>query len=153
MYYRGINPVSYTCMKINPYITLPGTAREALKLYSEVFKTEPEAVSYFSDVPPDGGMPVSEEAKNRVLHASFKVEENDFMISDTPEGQDDVIFGNTTQVSVHPDSREEADRIFTLLSDGGLVVMPMADAFWGDYFGMVKDKFGVAWMINFSTKG
>ncbi len=139
-------------MKINPYITLPGTAKEALKLYSEVFKIETEAVSYFSDVPPDAGMSVSDEAKDRVMHASFKVGENHFMISDTPEGEDDVVFGNTTQVSIHPDSREEADRIFALLSEGGLVVTPMEDAFWGDYFGMVKDRFGIHWMINFSTK-
>lgn len=139
-------------MKINPYITLPGTAKEALKLYSEVFKTEPEAVSYFKDIPPDAGMPVSGEINNRVLHASFKIGENDFMISDTPEEEDDVVFGNTTHISIHPESREEADRIFTLLSDEGNAVTPMADAFWGDYFGMAKDKFGIHWMINFSTK-
>lgn len=141
-------------MKINPYICLPGTAKEALKLYSEVFKAEPEAVSYFKDVPEDAGMTYSEAAKDRVMHASIKVGENQFMISDAPEGQDGtVVMGTNVQVSVHPDSRGEADRIFTLLtSSGGEAIMPMADAFWGDYFGMVKDRFGVSWMINFSTK-
>lgn len=140
-------------MKINTYICLPGTAKEALKLYGEVFRSEPEAVSYFKDVPADAGMPVSPSSEDRILHASFKIGNGDFMISDSPEdGDATMVFGNATQVSIHPDSREEADRIFKLLSDGGSVVMPIGDAFWGDYFGMVKDKFGIAWMINFSDK-
>ena len=140
-------------MKINPYICLPGTAKDALKLYSEVFKTEPDTISYFKDVPPDAGMTYSEAAVDRVMHASIKVGENLFMLSDAPEGQDGtVVNGTNVQVSVHPDSREEADRIYALLaSDGGKSTMPMADAFWGDYFGMVIDKFGVAWMINFNS--
>lgn len=140
-------------MKINPYLCLPGTAKEALKLYSKVFKTEPDAISYFKDVPADAGMTYSDEAKDRVMHASIKVGDNLFMVSDAPEGQDEtVVTGTNVQVSIHPDSREEADRIFTLLTnDGGKSVVPMDDAFWGDYFGMAKDKFGVAWMINFNA--
>lgn len=140
-------------MKINPYICLPGTAKEALKLYSSVFNTEADSVSYFKNVPTEAGMTYSEEAKDRIMHASIKVGENLFMISDAPEGQDNtVIAGTNVQVSVHPDSKEEADRIFGLLStDGGKVIEPMADAFWGDYFGMVTDKFGISWMINFNA--
>ena len=139
-------------MKINPYITLPGTAKEALKLYSEVFKTEPDAISYYKDVPADAGMTYSDEEKDRVMHASIRVGDNLFMVSDAPGGQDEtVVAGTNVQVSIHPDSREEADRIFTLLTtDGGSVIAPLEDAFWGDYFGMAKDKFGVAWMINFN---
>lgn len=140
-------------MKINSYICLPGTAGEAIKLYSQVFGSEPTAISYFKDTPPDAGMPVSESAKDRILHASFRVGDNDFMISDAPESGDaTTVFGNATQVSLHPDSREDADRVFALLSEGGTIVMPMNDAFWGDYFGMVKDRFGIAWMINYSSK-
>jgi PhnB protein len=140
-------------MKINPYICLPGTAKEALKLYSQVFKTEPDAISYFKDVPAGAGMEVSEANADRVMHASIKVGDNHFMISDAPGEMDaTTAFGNATQVSIHPDSREDADRIFALLCDGGSVVMPMNDAFWGDYFGMAKDKFGIAWMINYSKQ-
>jgi PhnB protein len=141
-------------MQINPYICLPGTAKEALKLYSQVFKTEPDAISYFKDTPADAGMEVSAANADRVMHASIKVGENYFMISDAPDSLEaTTVFGNVTKVSIHPDSREDADRVFALLSEGGKVTMPMADAFWGDYFGMAKDKFGVAWMINYSPKG
>lgn len=140
-------------MKINPYICLPGTAKEALKLCSEVFKTEPDAISYFKDTPPGAGMEVSPANADRVMHASIKVGDNLFMISDAPDSLEaTTVFGNVTQISVHPDSREDADRMFALLSEGGKVVMPMADAFWGDYFGMAQDKFGIAWMINYSDK-
>ena len=72
------------------------------------------------------------------------------MISDAPEGQEHtVVMGSQTHISLHPDSKDEADRMFALLSKGGEVAMPIAMQFWGDYFGMCKDRFGVRWMINF----
>lgn len=140
-------------MIINPYINLPGTAKEAIRLYSQVFQVEPDAISYYKDNPPEAGMAVTADNADRVMHASFKIGDNYFMISDAPGEMDAATdFGNATQVSIHPDSREDADRIFALLTEGGKVVMPMADAFWGDYFGMARDRFGIAWMVNYSSK-
>ena len=55
-------------------------------------------------------------------------------------------------ISQHPDSRGEADRLVAALSAGGTVEQEMADMFWGDYFGSLVDKFGVQWMINTSSK-
>ncbi len=60
--------------------------------------------------------------------------------------------GNNIYISVHPDSKEEADRIITALSAGGTVETPMQDMFWGDYYGSIKDKFGVQWMVNYTKK-
>ena len=72
------------------------------------------------------------------------------MLSDAPEGQDHtVVTGTQTHISIHPDSKEEADRLFALLSDGGETTMPLTMQFWGDYFGMCQDKFGIRWMINY----
>jgi PhnB protein len=51
---------------------------------------------------------------------------------------------------LHTDSRTQADELFAALSDGGAIEMPMADQFWGDYYGSLDDKFGVSWMIAFS---
>jgi PhnB protein len=59
--------------------------------------------------------------------------------------------GNNMYITIMPDSREEADRLFAGLSAGGIVEMPMADMFWGDYFGSFKDKFSIQWMISFNT--
>ena len=60
-----------------------------------------------------------------------------------------LVQGNNVHISVHPDSKAEADRLFTALSEGGKVQMPMADQPWGDYYGNFQDKFGVHWMINY----
>lgn len=138
--------------KLNPYLTLPGTAVQAIELYKEVFKVEPTTVQKFKDMPPQEGMPkLSAQGGERIIHAGFQIGNDMLMISDAPEGRDDtVVMGTQTHVSLHPDSKAEADRMFTLLSsDGGEVTMPMAMQFWGDYFGMCKDKFGVHWMINY----
>jgi PhnB protein len=59
--------------------------------------------------------------------------------------------GNNFSISINADSKEEADRIFNGLSAGGQVTMPMNQTFWGDYFGMCTDKFGIAWMMSFHT--
>ena len=60
--------------------------------------------------------------------------------------------GNNNYISIFPESREEADRLFAALADGGEVEMPMEDQFWGDYFGSLKDKFGIHWMINYNVE-
>jgi PhnB protein len=136
--------------KLNSYLTLPGTALQAIEIYKKVFKVEPILVQKFKDMPQQEGVTISPETAERVLHAAFQVGNDTLMISDAMKEQDEtIVMGAQTQVCIHPDSKEEADRMFELLSEGGKVVMPMAMAFWGDYFGMCKDKFGVRWMINY----
>jgi Uncharacterized protein conserved in bacteria len=66
------------------------------------------------------------------------------------EGGENFRIGDNSIISIHPDSREEADRIFNELSAGGKVESPMADQFWGDYWGSLIDRFGSAWMINYN---
>ncbi len=138
-------------IKLNPYLTLPGTVAQAIELYKQVFKVEPDAIQKFKEMPPQEGMPaLSAAGGERIVHAAFQVGGDMLMLSDAPEGKDDtVVMGTQTHVSIHPDSKEEADRIFGLLTDGGEATMPMTMQFWGDYFGMCKDKFGIHWMINY----
>ena len=62
-----------------------------------------------------------------------------------------LVQGNSVHISVHPESKAEADRIFTALSRGGTIEMPIADQVWGDYYGSLKDKFGVQWMVNYTN--
>lgn len=139
--------------KLNSYLTLAGTAAQAIELYRKVFRVDPVAVQKFKDMPQQEGMKVSSSGGERIMHAGLQVGSDMLMISDAPEGQDDtVVTGTQTHVSVHPDSKEEADRMFGLLSEGGEVDMPMALQFWGDYFGMCQDRFGIRWMINYSEK-
>ncbi len=140
--------------KLDPYLTFPGTAREAIQLYTEVFNPASVEVMTFADMPHDENAPeLDQEGAKRILHASLQIGNDHLMLSDAPPGQDHtVVKGTQTHISIGSESKGEADRIFKLLCDGGEVVMPMADAFWGDYFGMCKDRFGIPWMINCRTQ-
>ena len=83
------------------------------------------------------------------MHISLPIEGGHVLMgSDVPEAMPDSIVGTNISLSLHPATREEADRLFKGLSAGGKVIMPMADAFWGSYFGMFADKFDINWMIN-----
>ena len=74
------------------------------------------------------------------------------MASDSLESMGQKLFqGNNVFLSVHPDSKEDADRIFNGLSVGGTIEMPIANQPWGDYYGHFRDRFGVQWMVNYST--
>ncbi len=136
--------------KLDPYLTLPGTAAEAIELYKKVFKVEPIALQKFKDMPKRKDMKISPAGAERILHAALPVGNNMLMLSDAPEGADETVgTGARTHVSITVDSQAEADRMFSLLSAGGEAVMPMAKQFWGDYYGMCRDPFGVRWMISY----
>ena len=138
-------------MKLNPYLNFDGKAEEAFRLYQSVFGGE-LFIQKMGAAP--GTENMSEEEKNLVMHVSLPIGGGQFlMASDCVTSQGHVLqVGNNNYISLSPDSREEADRIFNALSEGGTVEMPMEDMFWGDYFGSFKDKYGVCWMINFDNK-
>lgn len=74
------------------------------------------------------------------------------MASDTMEGMGPPhVAGTNYSISIHPESRDEADRVFGALAEGGNVTLPLADQFWGDYYGSLTDRFGIQWMVNYSA--
>lgn len=137
-------------MVLNPYLNFAGNAEEAFRFYQTVFGGE-LFIQRMSDAPGSENLPDHE--KNYVMHVSIPVGKGQsIMASDCLESAGQVLnAGNNNYISVTPDSREEADRLFNGLSAGGNVEMPMEDMFWGDYFGSFEDKFGVRWMINFPS--
>lgn len=143
-------------MKLNPYLNFDGNCDEAFQHYKNVFQAEyvGPGVMRFGDVPDQEGMTIPEELKNRVMHVAIKVGNDILMGSDTMPGMQSRPFqiGDNSYISIHPDSREEADRLFAELSNGGEVEMPMEDQFWGDYYGSLRDKFGTSWMINYNEQ-
>lgn len=143
-------------IKLNPYLNFDGQCEAAFNLYKEVFGGEfsREGIMRFGDLPPSDDMPPLPEAmKNRVLHVSLPIGEQTLMGSDTMPGMGSPFNkGTNNYVSIHPGSREEADRLFEGLSKGGVVEMPMQDQFWGDYYGSFIDKFGTPWMINYNAQ-
>lgn len=110
--------------KVNPYLNFAGNAEEAFNFYKSVFGGEFCNAVRFKDFPMEG-VSVPKEDDNKMMHISL------------PIGDD-------------PTSKEEADRIFNALAQGGDVEMAIADQAWGDYYGALKDKFGVQWKVNYS---
>ncbi|MEJ2881958.1 VOC family protein [Pedobacter sp. GR22-6] len=138
-------------MKVNPYLNFEGKAEEAFKFYQSVFGGE-LFIQKMSDAP--GTENLSAEEKDYALHVSLPIGDGQFlMASDCVSSMGQVLqLGNNNYISISPDSRDEATRIFNGLSEGGKIEMPLDDMFWGDYFGSFKDKYGVCWMINYANK-
>jgi PhnB protein len=136
---------------LNTYLNFAGNAEDAFNFYKSVFGGEFSAVVRFKDMPMEG-VTIPEADQDKIMHIGLPISgENTLMASDTLEslGQQ-LIQGNNAYISVQPDSKEEADRLFNGLSAGGAIEMPIGDQPWGDYFGSFKDKFGVQWMVDYT---
>ncbi len=140
---------------VNVYLTFKGNCLEAFNFYKSVFGGEFPYVGKFGEMPEGEGMKnIPDSEKDKIMHISLPVsKETTIMGSDSSEafGQSTVV-GNNFSISINTDSKEEADRFFSGLSAGGKVTMPMNKTFWGAYFGMFTDKFGINWMINADLK-
>jgi PhnB protein len=138
-------------LKINPYLNFDGNAREAFEFYKSVFGGEFDAVQTFGEMPQGEGQPMPESEKNLIMHISLPLGEAQYlMASDISKAMGmKLIVGNNNYISLHPDSKKDAERLFRKLSEGGKVEMPFEKMFWGDHFGSFTDKFGVGWMVNY----
>jgi len=136
---------------VNVYLTFNGNTEEAFNFYKSVFGGEFAYIGRFIDMPADDNCPPpSEEEANRIMHVSLPIsKETVLMGSDSTSFSGAVTFGTNFSVSINTDSKEEANTLFTGLSNGGKVIMPMEQTFWGAYFGMFVDKYGINWMVNF----
>lgn len=135
---------------VNPYLIFNGNCEEAFLFYQSVLGGEIPYMGKFNEMPVDANSPKLAEADaNKVMHVCLPIGNTMLMGSDSNAASGNVHFGNNFSVSMNVDSREEADRIFNGLSENGTVYMQMNKTFWGAYFGMFVDKFGVNWMINF----
>ncbi|MBT8296149.1 MAG: VOC family protein [Gramella sp.] len=137
---------------VNIYLTFDGNCREAFEFYKSVFGGDFPQVSTFAEMPPQEGLPpVPDDEKEKIMHVSLPIsEETALMGSDTGgEWAKHYKKGNNFSISVNAENHEEADRIFKALSKDGQVTMPMDKTFWGSYFGMLTDKFGINWMVSF----
>ncbi len=135
-------------LKVHPYLNFNGNAETAFKLYQSIIGGE-LTLQRFGDIP--GGDQMPEEDRQKIMHAHLQLS-GDFvlMASDNMESQGHAkAEGNNVFLSLHVSSKEEANRVFESLSDGGSVDMPMEDTFWGAYFGMFTDKFGIHWMVSY----
>lgn len=134
---------------INPHINFNGNAEEAFNFYKSVFGGEFAKVMRFKDLA-SPEFPVSENEANKIMHIALPIGKNILMANDVPEILGKVSENeNRSKIVISAESREEADKLFSGLSKGGTVEMPIQDSPWGSYFGMFRDKYGIEWMVDF----
>ncbi|MGN6617801.1 MAG: VOC family protein [Ilyomonas sp.] len=138
--------------KVSIYLNFMGNTEEAFNFYKSVFKTDyASPMMYLKDVPPPPGKQWSEQEAKSVMHVSLPILGGTVIMgTDMLESMGHkLVIGNNTTINLETDSREEADRLFQALSEGGSDTAPMRDEFWG-YWGCCLDRFGIRWMFNYS---
>jgi PhnB protein len=142
--------------RVSTYLNFVRQTEEAFNFYKQVFGTEFEGeISRFASVPPQPGQkPMAEEDKNLVMHVSLPIFAGHVLMgTDAPESMGFTLKqGNNVYIMIEPDTRVETKKYFDALAEGGTIEMPLQEMFWGDYYGSLKDKFGVQWMFNTSSK-
>jgi PhnB protein len=142
--------------RTSTYLNFPRETEEAFNFYKSVFKTEFTGdIQRMGDVPPQPGMPPMADAdKNLVMHVELPILGGHILMgTDAPESMNmKVVYGNNISINLEPDTRVETERLFKALSAGGKVGMPLAEMFWGGYFGSCTDKYQVRWMFNCVSK-
>ena len=128
--------------RLNPYLTLPGTARQAAEFYRDVFGGELSVMTFG-----EAGAAGAPHA-DQVMHAQLESPSGyTLMLSDMPPGTEHAQ-GNDMAVSLSGDDADELRAYWDRLADGGSVQVPLEPQMWGDVFGMCTDRFGVSWMVN-----
>lgn len=135
---------------INPYLTFNGNCEEAFDFYKSVFGGKFTYLGRFKEMPPMEGMTVPESEGEKIMHVALPIStETTLMGSDSSDafGQATTV-GNNFSVSLNAPTQAKADKLFNGLATGGTVTMPMNKTFWGSYFGMLTDRFGIQWMVS-----
>jgi PhnB protein len=137
---------------INPYLNFMGNTEKAMNFYKSVFGGQFSIFQRFKDIP--GGEKMSEDDQQKIMNISLPLRNgNVLMATDTLESMGQALnVGNNIHLAVSVESEKEADRIFKSLSDGGQIKLAMNKAFWGAYFGMLIDQFGIQWMVSYDLK-
>ncbi|TDF95574.1 VOC family protein [Paenibacillus piri] len=134
-------------ISLNPYLNFDGNTKEAVHFYEKALGGKLVGIMTFGDMPADPNHPLTDDMKNRIMHAHLKVGDADLMFSDTFPGMP-FQPGDTVQIAIHPREEARAREIFAALEDGGQVVMPLQKTDWSPLYGMVRDKFGVIFQVN-----
>jgi PhnB protein len=139
---------------VSIYLNFNGNAEEAFNHYKKVFGTEfSNPIMRFKDAPPHPGAPPLPDAdKNKVMHVALPILAGiQLMATDILESMgQNLVEGNNFTISLNPDTKEEADKLYSELAEGGTDQVPPHDEFWG-YWGTCKDRFGIRWMFNIIT--
>lgn len=139
--------------QINPYIHFNGNAEEAFTFYKSIFGGAFAMIVRFKDMQSES-FSVPETEADKLAHIALPIGSSSMLMgSDTPAFMGTHNLNETrSKINITAESKEEADQLFTGLSEGATVEMPIADSPWGSYFGMLRDKYGIEWMVSYDAK-
>ncbi|SEM48730.1 PhnB protein [Pseudomonas sp. ok272] len=132
-------------MKINPYLIFNGDCQAAFSHYAQALSGQIEMSMTFGESPAAEHVP--EHCRGLIMHTRLVVGDQAIMGSDTTPDRP-VNAMSACSISLNVDTVAEAERVFTALADGGSIQMPLEATFWAARFGMLTDRYGVAWMVN-----
>jgi PhnB protein len=133
-------------MNLIPYLLFDGTCAEAMQFYAEVFGGTIASLQRWSEMPPNPDFPISDQQKNRVMHARMDAKAFSLMASDGTPGNEQK--GGNISLSLNFEDVAAGEKLFEALSSGGAVETPLTEMFWDAKFGQFTDKFGIDWMFN-----
>ena len=133
-------------MQVQPYLFFDGRCEEALEYYKKALGASVQMLMRFDESPePPPPDKVAPGSGRKIMHASFTIGDTEVMASDgEAKGRPEF---RGFSLSLRTRSEAEADRVFGALADGGQVQLPLTKTFFAPKFGMVADRFGVAWMV------
>lgn len=136
---------------VNPYLYFNGNCEEAFNFYKSVFEAEFQYMGRYKDVP-QTDRHIFQQQDNKIMHVSLPLsKETVLMGADNAEAHKEMMSYTNFSLSINTDKKEEADKLFKRLSEGGIIRLPMNQTFWGSYYGIVNDRFGINWKISFET--
>jgi PhnB protein len=140
-------------VKLNTYLNFTGNAEEAFNFYKSIFGGEFSSVMRYKDMA-SMAVELSTADENKIMNIILPVGKDDMLMgSDVMESRGRVVKnGNNVRISIMPESKDEAEKLFNALSAGGTIEIPMSDEPWNAYYGSFKDKYGINWMINYAYK-
>jgi len=138
-------------MQLELFFNFDGNCREAAEFYAKVFKSEVKNLMTFEQAPPNPDYPLHEADRNKIMYSDVQIGGITVMLMDTPTGWP-LIVGNNINPTISMDSKEEVERIFNELKEGGEVHMELQQTFFSEWYGMVKDKYGVIWQILYYVR-
>jgi PhnB protein len=131
-------------MKLSTHLGFNGNCEEAMNFYQETFGGTHQFKMTWGESPMADQ--VGAEFQGKIMHQAIKVGDTILMGADAPPGRFQTAQGIVVSISV--DTPEDADRVFTALSENGAITMPIGETFWAKRFGMCTDRFGTPWMVN-----
>lgn len=133
---------------VNPYIYFNGNCEEAFQFYRTVFRREFTYLGRYKDVPA-ADRQVFPETDEKIMHITLPISnETVLMGADNNEAYKELLPFSNFSLIVHTDEQEEANRLFSELSAGGQIKVEMNQTFWGSYYGICIDKFGIMWKVT-----